>query len=439
MRLLSSFVFLLFTTTINAQNWVPTSIANMPEAISNNAVCEAKVNGVDYMYSFGGIDTTKSFQGINLNAFKYNVSTNSWSTISELPDTLGKIAAAASYVKGKIYIIGGYHVFNGGSEVSSSKVHVFDPVTDLYLPDGQDIPTPIDDQAQAVWRDSLIYVITGWSNTGNVSDVQVYDPTQDNWQSATAVPSTNAYRAFGAQAVIVGDVIYYYGGARMGGSFPAQSILRIGQIDPNNPTSITWQPTLDNANHPLYRMIGLANPDGNITFLGGSGISYNYDGLAYTNNQGVPTANKQVVFNPDLQVFSNNISQVYPMDLRGYANVNESTKYICGGMEANQTVTNKAYKLSFTQALSQSDYAKEFGVRVYPNPAIDFLNVHFDRLPQSEIKVDVLNIQGQQFYSQYLTKNDNRFSLKGYSSGHYFIVFSVDGEKTFSTIISVKR
>ena len=71
-----------------------------------------------------------------------------------------------------------------------------------------------------------------------MSDVQIYDPTQDNWQNGTSVPNTNDYRVFGSQAVIVEDVIYYYGGASMGSNFPALSILRIGLIDPNNPTDI---------------------------------------------------------------------------------------------------------------------------------------------------------------------------------------------------------
>lgn len=90
-------------------------MAPMPMAISNNAVTAATVNGVPHVFSFSGIDSTKIFSGISLKSFRYNTQTDSWDTIAPLPDTRGKIAAGASTVKNKIYIIGGYYVFPNGS------------------------------------------------------------------------------------------------------------------------------------------------------------------------------------------------------------------------------------------------------------------------------------------------------------------------------------
>ncbi len=424
MRSILTLVFLFVFSISKAQLWVPTRIANMPRAVSNNAVCGAMVNGQMNMYSFGGIDTSKVFSGITQEAYKWQRSNNTWSVLPSLPDTLGKVASAASNVKGKIYIIGGYHVYANGSEKSSSRVHIFDPQTDSYLADGAAIPFPIDDQVQCVWRDSLIYVITGWSDVANVSRVQVYNPSQNSWQQATPV-ATSAFEVFGSQGVIRNDTIYYYGGANMGINFPATDLMRIGVIDSMNPTDINWLPFLKYTGHPLYRMIGLPNPDGKVSFLGGSSISYNYNGISYASAQGVPPADEQIVFDVSGQNFGSDYSYNFPMDLRGYADFTNSTKYICGGMRDSQRVSNWAYQLDFMQGVGTTDWAKKYGLQIYPNPTRDLVHIQLNR--SSKVQIKLLNSVGQLISMQKLGKL-TRLNLKELPTGQYFLVFLLDGE-----------
>jgi len=112
------------------------------------------------VYTFSGITMGLGSSDIHRNAYRYNVSANTRTALPDVPDTLGKIAAAASVVGDTAYVIGGYHVLNGPPyEVSSNRVHRLDLSTDTWMPNGANIPVPIDDQVQAVWRDSLIYVI----------------------------------------------------------------------------------------------------------------------------------------------------------------------------------------------------------------------------------------------------------------------------------------
>ena len=114
------------------------------------------------------------------------------------PDTLGKVAAGASRVGNIIYIFGGYHVLANGDEISSNKVHRFDVSQNQFISDGAPIPIPIDDHVQAVWKDSLIFVVTGWSNSQNVANVQIYNPSTDTWLAGTSVPNTSHDKVFGA-------------------------------------------------------------------------------------------------------------------------------------------------------------------------------------------------------------------------------------------------
>ncbi len=436
MRNLIIILLCFFHLVATAQTWVPSAIADMPFATTNNSVCEAKVNGVDYMFSFGGLDTSKKFTGIHQESFRYNVSTNTWNGIGSLPDTLGKIAGAASYIKNKIYIMGGYHVYNDGSELSSSRVHIYNPSTNVYETDGSPIPVPTDDHAQVVWNDSLVYLIGGWSNTTNIDDVQVYDPAMDTWQAATPLPNNNQYKFFGAQATMLGDTIFYYGGAVINTNFPAIPAMRIGIIDPTNPLTINWLSVKFYSPNALYRSIGITNPNEQITFLGGSKESYNYNGLAYDGGVGVAPANMQVIYNPADASFKMDTSQSFPMDLRGLANVSPNVKYICGGMEQNQKVSKKAYKLTYMSTVATSDFAKDIGLKVYPNPTTDQIIVSANKFIKQS-KFAIINSLGQIVKNGLIENKQFKISLSDVPAGNYYLVLDIAGNNIAKAIMKM--
>ena len=87
--------------------WTLTQKADMPFANANNAVTEGEMGGNMYVYSFGGIDTTKIYSGINKRAFRYDVTNDVWDEIDTLPAVLPLVASSANTVKNKIYILGG--------------------------------------------------------------------------------------------------------------------------------------------------------------------------------------------------------------------------------------------------------------------------------------------------------------------------------------------
>lgn len=339
----------LFIVTQSAHSqtaWTWEVLQNMPVPTSNNSVAYGEDELYDYVFSFGGIDTTKTHSGINSRAFRYTTGTDSWEEIAPLPFSQTNIASGASTVKNKIYIIGGYHVNPGGSEVSSNEVIRYDPTTNTYLSNGSEIPLAIDDHVQCVWRDSLIYVVTGWSNTGNVPNVQIYDAELDNWLTGEATPNTNDYKAFGASGEIIGDTIYYYGGASAGVDFPARQILRKGVINVDNPTEINWT-RLEDGPNKLYRSAALTHGD-NVFWAGGSAISYNYNGIAYNESGGVPPLTQIMRYdNEEANWYTGEGAPYAVMDLRGIAKIGPTQWIICGGMEEEQIVSKKTYLLTY--------------------------------------------------------------------------------------------
>jgi len=413
------FFSLLLSTSLSAQHWSVTEQASLPEPVSNNAVAEGFINGAPYLYSFGGIDSTKLFTGIHLRSYRLDIQGNQWESIPPLPDTLGKIAASASRVGDYIYIIGGYHVFANGGEKSSERVHRYHIPTNAYITDGAAIPVPIDDQVQAVWRDSLIYVITGWSENRNVPDVQIYHPENDTWQMGTSLPLSDSYMSFGASGVIVEDTIYYFGGAR-NGSFNAQANFRIGVINPAQPTEISWSARLPNANRKGYRMAATAIGK-RVYWIGGSTDTYNYDGLSYSSGNGVPTADRSLRFDITDNSWEEDFSNPLPMDLRGIGNISNEIKYLAGGMEGDQEVSAKTLRLEWKDlGTSTIEPSLANQVILSPNPATD----HFEiQLPSAILPVDyqLLDTSGKVLREG--KEDRSRFSLSttSLSAGLYLL------------------
>jgi hypothetical protein len=394
--------------------WSVEKISPMPMKITNNAVCEGWLGTNPYMFSFGGIDSSLIWSGITQKTFRYNIYSDIWDTIPALPDTLGKIASVASRIKDTIYIIGGYHVLQNGNEISSNKVHRYVIPTNTYLTDGASIPIPIDDQVQAVWKDSLIFVVTGWSNTTNVADVQIYNPYTNTWVTGTPVPGTGNYKVFGGTGTIVGDTIYYYGGASTGFNFPATNSFRKGYIDPLNPTSINWLPALSVTGTPGYRYAAIrGNVSVNngglrpVTFIGGAGTSYNYNAIAYNGSGIVAPSNQIVTYDYGINtIFSsptvldtcpNFASTRLSMDHRGVAEFGEGIStfsgsgyyvYMCGGIDTNQQVTDATY-LILSQFETVAETSSSSSLSVYPNPADEQVTIELNGVPTQLKLIDL--------------------------------------------------
>lgn len=396
-------------------------LPSLPEPVSNNAVTTALVSDTLFVYSFAGIDTSKDWFGLHLRSFRYNTHTQVWDTIPDLPDSAGgKIAASANTVKNKIYIIGGYHVASNYHETSSSKVHIFDPLLNTYLPDGADIPVPIDDQVQAVWRDSLIYVISGWSNTTNVPNVQIYDPKLDTWLEGTSVPNNSQYKVFGASGTIIDDTIYYAGGARFGFNFPATTIFRKGYINPDNPTEISWT----GATEPLskgYRMAA-STYNNYAIWLGGSNITYNFDGIAYNGSGGVPPLGRIKLYTPQSGTISE-FNDLFPplMDLRGIAKISDNQYILAGGMLAGQEVTDQTLMITIDELskLHEPTLLEETRpILIYPNPTSrSFKLNHSENIDLVIIK----SAQGQIKKSITVASEHQNISTSDLANGIYIV------------------
>lgn len=428
MRFICSLLVLLFSLNICfAQTWE--ELSSMPEPVANNAVTTAQVNGETYVYSFAGIDATKSCDGDHLRSFRYHVNSDTWEAIPDIPDAVGgKIATGASTVKNKIYVTGGYHLAPNCAETSSPKIHIFNPETNEWEADGANMPIAIDDQVQAVYRDSLIVMVTGWSNTTNVTTVQIYNPEIDEWQVGTAVPNQSEYRVFGASGTIIGDTLYYAGGARIGSSFPPSNTLRKGYINPEDPSEITWS-IENNTEARGYRM-GASDFQDRAVWFGGSDVTYNFDGIAYNGSGGVAPLDRISFYNPvtgKIDQFTGWMPLL--MDLRGVAKISDNQFILTGGMLENQEVSDKTFLLTLDELSSIPNSSNTSRIAVYPNPTASSFSIQ----QEGEFYLRVNNSSGQRINDLYVRGNEN-ISIINLPSGVYHIqVFSG------STLVGISR
>lgn len=427
MKYFLSYLFLFLAPWLYGQAVQWELLAPMPEPVSNNAVAMAMVEGVPHVYSFAGIDTSRDWYGIHLKGFRYNTQTEVWDTIPPLPAPMGgKIATSASVVKNKIYIIGGYHVASNYNESSSNKVHIYDPEANAYLPDGMAIPFPIDDQVQMVWRDSLIFVVTGWSNTNNVANVQIYDPAADSWMAGTPVPNNNNWKVFGGSGVIVGDTIYYAGGARFGSNFPATSYFRKGFINPDNPMEINWEGFETPAAQGYRMAAGVL--DGKPFWLGGSDVTYNFDGIAYNGSGSVSPQGRLTFYDPASGALGQLEGQIpATMDFRGLAQIGPNQFILAGGMQAGPEVSGQVLLVTIAKLTGSTDEPsdpKAPPLFVFPNPTFNQLQVNYPHTAQ----LDILNSAGQVVLQSTIQGPSQVVDISQLRAGLYFVLLRLEGQ-----------
>jgi len=391
-----------------AQNeWQWEELNPMPMAISNNAVVSANAFGTTFIYSFGGIDSTKIFSGISNSSYRYDTQSGTWEAIEDIPNPIPVIAAGASTVNGLIYIIGGYTVSQNDSETSVNDVHIFDPQLNGFISAGAPTPVAIDDHVQCVYRDSLIYVVTGWSNNTNVNNVQIYDTYNDVWLEGTSLLNNNDYRVFGGSGEIIGDTLYYIGGARLGTNFPLGSVLRKGFINPLDPTEITWTAETMISEALGYRM-AVAKWQDRIFWFGGSSVSYNYNGIAYNGSGGVPPENRIIQYTSEggLEIIPNAMPE------------NDNEFYLCGGMIENQVISDKLFKVSYINTTTSSIYSEgdTHSKLVYPNPTDSQFYIEGENSP---LTIKLISIKGQSFS---IDRSGKSYTLSSeITDGLYFI------------------
>ncbi len=311
----------------------------LPLPVANAAVASGVIDGQTWVFSALGIDSTKRWSGITRRAHAWSPGSPRWRALPDVPGTTGRLAATAQVVRGRLFVFGGYTVDSAGAERSVASVDIYEPRLNLWSR-GADTPVSVDDAVSVVYRDSLIYLISGWHDTANVQLVQMYDAVRDAWYPASPVVGRGV---FGHSGGIAGNTIVYVDGAVKQDSATKYVLHRqvwIGTIDKRNPSVIDWRAGAAHPGPPLYRA-AVGRCGSQIVFAGGTDNPYNYNGIGYNTRPAQPSV---TAFTFDTR---RGAWQTLPaltaatMDHRGLT-VLDNAGWLIGGMAAGQRVTDAA-------------------------------------------------------------------------------------------------
>ena len=327
------------------------NMANLPIAITNNAVASVELVNQTRLYSFLGLEQGKEWSDISTKVFRY--SNGKWKRIRDASLSQGRLASVAVTVKGFIYLLGGYTVSEDHSEVSTPEVLRFDPLTEEYERVA-DIPIPSDDSVALVYQDRYIYLISGWHNKGNISLVQVYDAFADTWKQATQFPGSPV---FGHAGGIVGNKMIVCDGVKI--KYPELSAgeeakrdfvmsdeCYQGRIDSEDPYLIHWSVVPNHPGAARYRVAAIGDEENNrVLFVGGSNNPYNFNGIGYN---GVPSQPVSSIFSFDFESNSWQLigkTEFSTMDHRGLLKL-DGRFVTVGGMDSKQKVLTETHSIS---------------------------------------------------------------------------------------------
>ncbi|MCX7995987.1 MAG: T9SS type A sorting domain-containing protein [candidate division WOR-3 bacterium] len=407
------------TTTVTlVGNWV--RCADLPNAELSNATGYDPVN--DDIYSFGG--TPDGGYTYHNYTFRYDPTSNSWQIMANMPYAGDWIDA--SYVRGKFYIFGLYD-----GTVRNYNM-IYDVANDSWTT-AASLPQPRIAGGQVVYKDSLIYMLGGFSGSAPTNNVQIYNTYTNTWTTGTSLP---ANFMMGGVA-ITRDTIWVIGGYN--GS-AAYSNLYYGVINPTNCENITWYtgaalpiPNMNNGATQIYRggrrYLYMVGGFENLTTPSARAWEYNIDNNTWT---ALPDYPFTIVRNDFL------------IARQGYNEI-----YVCGGDDGGDwTATAQVWKLPWlTPGVSErpngSENRSRFGFASHlPNPTKSPVII-YTITKDTDITLKVFDATGRLITT--LVKGKETAGTKQVTwntdkleNGIYFLRLEAEGKVTTHKLILVK-
>lgn len=325
---------------------------DLPQARANNPVARVETGPAALWFTGLGITGEKRWDDLRADGWVWRQGDERWQLVPPLPpfDGLaGRLGSHAVAMAGEIHVIGGYTVAEDHAERSTPGVWHLETEPPGWRRVAT-MPVPVDDAVALVHRDRYLYLISGWSNTGNVNLVQVWDRVDADWRQAEPWPGAPV---FGHAGGIVDGRLVICGGARI--EYPADGARKfvesdecwLGSIRADDLRRLDWKPLPPMPGGPRYRAGAVgAVVDGapRVIFAGGADRPYNYDGQGY---DGVPAeAFASVVsYNLDAGRWECHAPLPEPrMDHRGMLFV-DGRLVLLGGMDAGRRVVADAVGL----------------------------------------------------------------------------------------------
>jgi len=280
------------------------ALASLPAGTSTSGSATAYLNGK--VYHFGGSSgPSPAYQ-------EWDEATNTWTTLGNMPGG-GRYYFQAAVAGGKIYLIGG----STGWPTPTGMVEIFDGTN---WSTGTSMPIAIHDAGYAVYMDRYIYVVGGmvgsWADYRN--HVQIYDTQTDTWATGTDFPVLAGCMAGGC----VGNIICLTGAY----DGTLTNTIYEGEINPGDPTMITWTTSSATIRDAAYR------PGGGV-----AGEQYANNMVFFVGGQS-PYSNQACGYDPVTDTYIQYPDKPTPLGNIGNFVPGTDMMYVMGGYDGSYNV-----------------------------------------------------------------------------------------------------
>ncbi len=285
---------------------------------------------------------------------------DSWTTKTTLPFSVGPYSGQAGVLDGKIYTVRG----------SPTRMEVYDPSSDSWTEKSE---LPLCNNLGSTGFITLaacgnkIYVIGG---PGGRS-LQVYNPANDSWEIKASMHNAR----FGVQANVIGDKIYVIGGLDL---FANEVYIIYGENEVYDTASDSWSYMKQIPTTVAWYASSVV--DDKIYIIGGFQSHQNPDG-----SKSVKFTNLVQIFNPKTNQWTQGASMPTNMaKLAGCATTGLMAPkriYVVGGIIKDETQTVITYpEVSWTQIYDPETNNWLMGISLpAPRSSISLVNIN-DRL-----------------------------------------------------------
>jgi len=397
-KTLSTALLCFSVSCLSAQQyqWTTKAAMRMPRT---NMAC-AVLN--DTIYAFGGnAGAANGSSGASNAAEAFNVKTNTWRVLPSMPTP--RLEMSAEQVGGKLYVMGGYDVTNGGS---LSDLEIYDPATNTWST-GAPMPGPRS-QFVSCAIGNKIYVTGGWPNS--YADLFIYDVATNTWTS-----SGNALMTYGVMQCnsgVAANGKFYVLAGRYG-----QTLVDYNQV--YDPASNTWT---TQANTPIPVFEGAATLYHNKIHLLGGGSDWQAQAYYYDTH---------FAYDPVTNTWAGDTTLPVPLANQSAVTVHD-TLYMIGGKTtaSGGTVSyssNQVYAYGpVPQPSAVNNLAAEKIASFYPNPAGNEVHISLVKNSGAEKNILLRDYAGKTVFTTSFSGNAAEINTSNIPSGIYLLTV-VDG------------
>jgi N-acetylneuraminic acid mutarotase len=344
--------------------------------------------------------------------YQYDIATNSWIILSDLPNALGREQMHATLMNDSIILLtGGISTISSALEYPTTN-YLYNTNTNTFTPAGN-LPIGVINHTSTLLSNGEVLITGGFDGSAARDEVYVFN-LQNGWRTLT---STLGTAVSSHRALLVNGKVYIYGG------FNIPLFEFSDKLD-------VYDPTLD-AISPLT-----SGPIANSQF---AMVAFNSTILIAGGNKVLPNSSFGVTNEAYLYNINNNtFSTIATLpNIRGGMEISElgtTGKFIFSGGNISLSEPYDdaiIYDANQTAGMIENNGANL--IEVYPNPCQNELHIKVNSTENST-KYEVFDSMGQIVQSGEIEPNNSTINTSEFPQGFYIISINGNEHQRFQVV-----